>query len=51
MSASRPLAVLDRFFYPPAPAERLALVRALVGAFSVVFLAARASAFTKVESF
>jgi hypothetical protein len=48
--SSRPLAALDRFFYPPAPAERLALLRALVGAYSVVFLLVRAPAFLNVSS-
>ncbi|HMJ12226.1 MAG TPA: HTTM domain-containing protein [Polyangiaceae bacterium] len=32
---------LDAFFYPAAPAERLAWLRVLVGAFAVVYLIAR----------
>lgn len=39
------LASIDRFWYAPAPAERLALVRTLVGAFAVVYLAVRAPSF------
>jgi hypothetical protein len=47
MNASRTwLRRLDAFFYPPAPAERLAMLRVLVGGFAVIYLVARFSSFT-----
>ena len=39
------LSKLDRVYYAPAPAERLAVVRILVGAFALVYLAVRAGSF------
>jgi len=39
---SAPWARLDRAFLAPAPAERLALLRTLIGAFTSVYLVARA---------
>jgi hypothetical protein len=39
----RALRVLDERFFAPAPAERLATVRVLTGAFSVIYLLARAN--------
>jgi hypothetical protein len=38
---ANPLAALDRFWLAPAPAERLATVRLLTGAFACVYLVAR----------
>lgn len=45
------LRALDRFYYAPAPAERLALVRVLVGAFAVIYLLATAPSFLRVGGF
>ncbi len=37
----KPLVVFDRWFWAPAPAERLATLRVLAGAFAVVYLIVR----------
>jgi hypothetical protein len=42
---------LDRFWYAPAPAERLAIVRALVGIYAVVYLSVRYPGLTSVTHF
>lgn len=42
---------LDRFWYPNAPAERLAMLRILVGAFALVYLAVRYPSLTAVTRF
>lgn len=44
-AAAPPLRRLDAFFYPPAPAARLAMLRVLVGAFAVVYLLVRFPSF------
>jgi hypothetical protein len=44
----RTLVALDRAWYTPAPAERLAVVRLLVGAFALVYLLVRAPSFLDV---
>ncbi|MET0340817.1 MAG: HTTM domain-containing protein [Polyangiales bacterium] len=41
----------DRFWYVPAPAERLAIVRALVGLYAVVYLSVRYPGLTSVTRF
>ncbi|HEY8945536.1 MAG TPA: HTTM domain-containing protein [Polyangiaceae bacterium] len=45
------LARFDRFWYAPAPPERLALLRVLVGAFAVVYVAVRYPALAAVTRF
>lgn len=44
----KPLARLDRAYFAPAPAERLATLRVLVGAFTVVYLAIRTPYFVRL---
>jgi hypothetical protein len=48
---NRVFAAVDRFWYPPAPAERLALLRIACGAFAVVYLAVHAGGFLSVARF
>lgn len=45
------LAAVDRYWYAPAPAERLALLRVACGAFAVVYLTVHAGGFTSVARF
>ncbi len=42
------LTAFDRAWYAPAPAERLAVIRVLVGAFALIYLAVRAGNFLDV---
>jgi len=48
---NRLFAAVDRYWYAPAPAERLALLRIACGAFAVVYLAVHAGGFTSVARF
>lgn len=45
------LRAFDRYFYAPAPAERLAWLRILIGGYSLGYLCARFSALTNVTRF
>ncbi|MDB4991493.1 MAG: hypothetical protein JWN04_6671 [Myxococcaceae bacterium] len=45
------LRALDRFWYMPAPAARLAVLRALVGSYALVYLLIRSLSLTAVTSF
>jgi hypothetical protein len=45
------LEAVDRFYYAPAPPERLAAVRLLVGSFAVIYLLATAPKFLAVSRF
>lgn len=46
-----PLAAIDRYWYAPAPAERLASLRVLTGAFAVVYLLAAVRVLTGFDRF
>lgn len=48
---NRFFAAVDRYWYGPAPAERLALLRVACGAFAVVYLTVHAGGFTSVARF
>ena len=45
------LSALDRYWYAPAPSERLSLLRIAVGAFALVYMLARFPALTAVTRF
>jgi hypothetical protein len=49
--ARHALQAMDRFWYAPAPAERLAVVRIACGGFALVYLLVRAPGFVSVARF